>query len=340
MSGSPAAESAPTSDLAKALIEEALLPVADDLRELNERILSYVPTETASARAVLTHVLGGGGKRIRPALFFMCSRVLGYRGDHYYSIAAVTELVHTASLLHDDVVDDSTLRRNKPTSNSIYGDETSVLVGDLVYSTASEMMAATGDMEVVRTFARAIRLMSDGELLQLENVFNAAVTEATYLRILECKTAVLIEASCKSAGLLAGVTPAVLERLMRFGYGVGMAFQLIDDALDYTGAAAIVGKSTLSDLPEGKVTLPVILLKTLATEAEKASIARILGGQVDEGGAREIARLVDKYDTASLTVDRAHAFTLSAMDALKALPAGADRNVLENLANKLLFRFN
>jgi octaprenyl-diphosphate synthase len=322
------------------MIEEALQPVAADLRELGERLAAYVPAETASARAVLDHVLSGGGKRIRPALFFMCSRVLGYRGEHYFPIAAVTELVHTASLLHDDVVDDSTLRRNKPTANSVFGDETSVLVGDLIYSTASEMMAATGNMEIVRTFARAIRLMSDGELLQLENVFNARIGEATYLRILECKTAVLIEACCKSAGLLAGASQARLDQLIRFGYGVGMAFQLIDDALDYTGAAAIVGKATLSDLPEGKVTLPIILLNGLATDAELAHVAEVLSRPVDLDDAREIARLVDKYDTASLTVDRAHAFTLSAMEALRALPAGADRDVLENLANKLLFRFN
>ena len=131
-----------------------------------------MPTQTDSAKRVLNHVLGTGGKRIRPALYFMSCRLLGYRGDHYFPIGAVTELVHTASLLHDDVVDNSTVRRNKPTANSVYGDETSVLVGDLIYSTASEIMAATGNMEIVKTFARAIRLMSDGELLQLENVFN------------------------------------------------------------------------------------------------------------------------------------------------------------------------
>ena len=342
---SPTVPTAPDADdatagLAKALIEEALQPVAEDLRELNRRIVGYIPAETVSARRVIEHVLEAGGKRIRPALFFMCCDVLGYRGDHFFPIAAVTELVHTASLLHDDVVDNSTLRRGKPTANSIYGDETSVLVGDLIYSTASEMMAATGDMEIVKTFARAIRLMSDGELLQLENVFKADVREATYLRILECKTAILIEAACRSAGLLARAPEPVLAELARFGHGVGMAFQLIDDALDYTGASAIVGKATLSDLPEGKVTLPVILLADLATPAELLRIGKILSGQVDAAGATEVAGLVEKYETAELTVERAHAYTRQAMAALETLPAGAPRDVLENLANRLLFRFN
>lgn len=332
--------------LATSLIEEALAPVSADLAELNLRIPHFIPTESASARAVVDHVFGAGGKRIRPALYFMCCRVLGYRGDHYYSIAAVAEFVHTASLLHDDVVDNSTVRRNKPTANSIYGDETSVLVGDLIYSTASEMMAATGNMEIVRTFARAIRLMSDGELLQLENVFNPSVAEATYLRILECKTAILIEAACKSAGLLAGAPPAQVAALARFGHAVGLAFQLIDDALDYTGAAELVGKATLSDLGEGKVTMPVIMLAKLATEAERARLAALLSpesfasGRVTRETIAEVARLVDKYDTASLTVDHAQRYTRIAMDALDAFAPSSERRVLENLAHTLLFRFH
>lgn len=323
------------------MVEEALLPVVDDLKALNERILSYIPVQTDSARLVLDHVFGSGGKRIRPALFFMAARMLGYRGDHYYPIAAVTELVHTASLLHDDVVDNSTLRRNKPTANSVYGDETSVLVGDLIYSTASEMMAATGNMEIVKTFARAIRLMSDGELLQLESLFENGLNESRYLRILECKTAILIEAACKSAGLLAGAPRTQIDALARFGHDVGMAFQLIDDALDYSGASSLLGKDTLNDLAEGKVTMPVILLMSMATPVEVARLEHCLAkGEIDAATIHEVAKLVDKYDTAALTVERAHVYTRSAMEALGSFPPSRDRDVLENLANRLLFRFN
>lgn len=323
------------------MIDQALAPVADDLEELNRRLLDFIPIETDSARAVLRHVFGSGGKRIRPALYFMCCRMLGYRGDHYYSIAAVTEFVHTASLLHDDVVDNSTLRRNKPTANSIYGDETSVLVGDLVYSTASEMMAATGDMEIVRTFARAIRLMSDGELLQLESLYKPGLAETTYLRILECKTAILIEAACKSAGLLARLPLERIQALARFGHGVGMAFQLIDDALDYTGSETLIGKATLSDLAEGKVTMPVIMLMKALPAADRERLAKAMTAQTIEAATvREVAELIERYGTAEQTVERAETYTQVAMDALLSFPPSSDRDVLETLANRLLFRFN
>lgn len=328
-------------DLAKSLIEDALAPVAADLVELSAKLPGYLPTESRSARSVVDHVFSSGGKRIRPALYFMACGVLKYRGDHYFPIAAVTEFVHTASLLHDDVVDNSTLRRNKPTANSVYGDETSVLTGDLIYSTASEMMAATGDMEIVKTFARAIRLMSDGELLQLENVFNPQMAERTYFRILECKTAILIEAACKSAALLAKSGQDKTDQLAKFGYGVGMAFQLIDDALDYTGAAALLGKSTHSDLLEGKITLPVILLAEQASPNDRRRLKEILAqDEIDRDTISEVARLVDHYGTSEATVERAETYTRSAMAALQTFPASAERDVLENLANKLLYRFH
>ncbi|MCX6106494.1 MAG: polyprenyl synthetase family protein [Proteobacteria bacterium] len=330
----------PPDSLAKSLIEQALAPVLPDLAELNQRLLNYLPTETATGRAVAEHVLGAGGKRIRPAMFFMACRLIKYYGEHLYPIAAVTEFVHTASLLHDDVVDNSSLRRNRPTANSIYGSAASVLVGDLIYSTASEMMAATGNMDIVRTFARAIRLMSDGELLQLENVFNPDISELTYLTILEYKTAVLLEASCQAAGLLSGAPKAQSDALMQFGHNVGMAFQLIDDALDYTGSAAIVGKETHSDLLEGKVTLPVIMLKGLATASEWTEISSLINTSVHADTVTKIATFIDKYDTAALTVDRAHQYTMKAMAALHSFPHSPARDCMENLANKLLFRFN
>ena len=331
--------SSSTDSLAKSLIEQALAPVASELRELNSRLLDYLPTDTQTARAVADHVLNAGGKRIRPALFFMACRMFHYRGEHLYPIAAVTEFVHTASLLHDDVVDNSTLRRNRPTANSIYGGTASVLVGDLIYSTASEMMADTGNMQIVRAFARAIRLMSDGELLQLENLFNPTITDATYLRILEYKTAILIEASCRAAGLLAGASPEQSDALGRFGHDVGMAFQLIDDALDYTGSEALIGKATHSDLLEGKVTLPVILLRDHATPAECAQVSKLIHSQINQEAVAAIAHLIEKYDTAGLAVERAHGYTMKAMAALHSLPPGDARDSLENLANKLLFRF-
>lgn len=329
------------NDPVASMIANALAPVAADLRDLSDKLIGFVPAETASAKAILHQVFGGGGKRIRPALYFMTCRLLGYKGPHYYPIAAVTEFVHTASLLHDDVVDHSTIRRGKPTANSIYGDESSVLVGDLVYSTASEMMAATGDMEIVRTFAEAIRLMSDGELLQLESLFNADLPESTYLRILECKTAILISASCKAAALLAKAPASQRDALSRFGYGVGMAFQLIDDALDYLGSEDLVGKATLADLPEGKTTMPVLLLMKKASPSEAQVVRDTLAQDpIDAEAAQRVAALVAHYDTAIATIERAQQYTQLAMDALYSFPASPERDALENLANKLLLRFH
>jgi octaprenyl-diphosphate synthase len=271
----------------------------------------------------------------------MTARLLGYDGPHLLPIAAVTEFVHTASLLHDDVVDNSTLRRNRPTANSVYGDVTSVLVGDLIYSTASEMMAATGDMEIVRTFARAIRLMSDGELLQLENLYRVDLPEATYLRILECKTAILIEAACKAAALLAHASEAHREALCRFGHSVGMAFQLIDDAHDYLSDSTLLGKGALSDLPEGKVTMPLLLLRDVATPVELGRLAELIRGRaIDAAAMAEVQALVLRYETAEATVARAEVFTGQAMSALAELPASSARDALEGLARQLLLRFN
>ena len=329
------------NDPIASLIAHALAPVTANLRELNERLVDFVPAETFSSKAILRHVFSGGGKRIRPALYFMCCRLLGYQGTHLYPIAAVTEFVHTASLLHDDVVDHSTIRRGKPTANSIYGDESSVLVGDLVYSTASEMMAATGDMEIVKTFAEAIRLMSDGELLQLESLFKPDLPEKTYLRILECKTAILISAACKSAALLAKAPASERDALSRFGYGVGMAFQLIDDALDYLGAEDLVGKSTLADLPEGKVTMPILLLMRVGSEADIKIVREIIAKDpITSEDAQRVSKLVAQYDTANATIERAQQYTQLAMDSLHSFRPSAERDALENLANKLLLRFH
>ena len=191
-----------------AMLRSAIAPVQLDLERLQSKIGALIPTESQSAIDIVAYTLGNVGKRIRPALYYLCSKLLGYQGPYLDEIAAVGELVHTASLLHDDVVDSSTLRRGLTTANTTWGDQSAVLVGDLIYSRASELMASAGNMEIVATFAKAIRLMSEGELLQLENAYNIAMPKQAYFRIVECKTATLIAAVCRSAGLLAQAPPA------------------------------------------------------------------------------------------------------------------------------------
>jgi octaprenyl-diphosphate synthase len=322
-------------------LERALAPVQDDIHQLNSNLSGYLPSESRTSKAIVDHVFASGGKRIRPALYFFVSRMLGYRGPHLYPIAAVAEFVHAASLLHDDVIDNSTLRRNKPTANSIWGDQAAVLTGDLIYARASEMMAETGSLEIVSEFARAIRLMSEGELIQLENVFNANVPVSVYLKILDCKTAVLIAAACRSAGVLGGADLKQRDALSKFGQRVGVAFQLIDDALDYLNSREKSGKPTLADLREGKVTMPVIMLRDLISSEERRRFEVALATEVVPGDEIEwIASLVERHGTAVKTIEMATRWTLEAVDCLSVFSDSVARRDLEALAMKLVRRFN
>lgn len=324
------------------LLADALRPVAADLEELHVRLPRLLPCKTQAAAAITAHVFAGKGKLIRPALFFLACKMLGYRGEQLFPIAAVCEFVHTASLLHDDVVDNSSTRRNKPTANHIWGDESAVLVGDLIYATASELMAGTGKLEIVTTFARAIFQMSEGELLQLENLFSLDILESIYFDILSGKTAVLMGAACKAAGILAEVNPTQKQALNDFGYSLGMAFQLIDDALDYCGNDSKLGKAVLSDLREGKITLPVILLKGLATASELELVRSTLQKpSITTHDAETVAALIAHYNTAAIVMQKAQNHTQTAITALQEnFPATAERRHLESLAQSLLHRLH
>lgn len=326
--------------LAKRMLSDALAPVASKLAELDAKLIGFIPAESSTSRQVLQHVFSSGGKRIRPALYFFCCDLLKYDGEHLHPIAAVCEFVHTASLLHDDVVDSSSLRRNKPTANSIWGDQASVLVGDLIYSTASEMMAATGSLDIVKGFARAIRLMSEGELLQLEASFQANVRQEQYNRVVYCKTAELIAMACRSAAVLANAGKAAENALYDFGKNLGIAFQLIDDALDYVGNRELFGKPTLSDLKEGKVTLPVIMLFEKASEAEVATINKIVvQSLISDEDVAYVSQLVAKYETDEATIQLANSYTDIAIAGLDAFPDSEAKENLVNIAKRLVWRF-
>lgn len=315
-------------------------PIEAEMTELQSRIKTYIPTQSQTAQKVLDHVFASQGKYVRPALYFFVTKALGYKGEHLIPIAAATEYVHTASLLHDDVVDNSTLRRNQPTPSSIWGDQSAVLVGDLIYSTASEMMSATGKAEIVGAFAAAIRQMSEGELLQLENAFNFSISLDTYLTILRNKTGVLIGAACKAACLLAEKSESSCEALMTFGQNLGIAFQLIDDALDYTQKESTFGKPTMHDVVEGKFTMPLILLRDLATQSEMEELrsAFMADGQSDET-KHIIRQLTQKYQTPAKTIEYAKEFTMEAVKLVRShLPASKERDDLEKLAQILLKR--
>jgi len=327
----------PSDTFAFPTVQQALGPVSTELRRLETALFELLPLESSTSQSVAAHVFGTGGKRIRPALFFFCCKALGYEGEHFYPIAAVSEYVHTASLLHDDVVDNSSLRRNKPTSRTIWGDQASVLVGDLIYARASELMAKTGHLEIVTSFASAIRKMSEGELIQLENVFNAKITLENYLRIIEFKTATLLSATCRSAAVLAEANKEAREGLSAFGQNVGIAFQLIDDALDYLAEESEFGKKNLADLREGKVTYPLLAVRDRATEEEWNKISKLISSDMNSD-LSPVVELIEKYDAIQVTLEFATKYTDLALTALNVLPKGPAKDLLENLARTLLWR--
>ena len=323
------AEVDPKSSLFKGL-KDNLISIQGDLVKLEHLAPTFLISDSKSGEEIIEYVCANVGKQIRPSLFLMCSQLVGYKGLHLYPMALVGEFVHNASLLHDDVVDDSPLRRNKPTPKVMWGTESAVLVGDLIYSTASELMARTGIMEIVASYARAIRLMSDGELIQLDHLYDLNISLDTYLTIVSYKTAELLGTVCKSAALLANRTPEEIEALYQFGNNIGKSFQIIDDALDYLSSTENMGKNTQSDLKDGKVTYPIILLRDVCQPAEWELVVK--------GSTVEILKLMEKHDIVSETLKFARAFTEQAKNNLQIFPDSKERQALEKIAHQLLLR--
>ncbi len=319
---------------------EAIAPIFATLEELRKQLPSYIPQSSTTSKEICRTFFQEGGKFIRPALFLLSCRLLGYEGEHLLPMAGVCELVHTASLLHDDVIDNSPKRRNKPTVNHLWGDESAVLVGDLFYATASELMARTEKLEIVRRYAEAIRTMSEGELLQLENIRHFDIALETYFSILTAKTAALIGVICRSAGILANRGEEQKNALEHFGLNLGLAFQLVDDALDYRADADDLGKQLLTDLREGKLTLPLLLLKEKATSQELNEVAAIIDQDlIGNVQAAYIVGLVTTYQTSEATLQRASIYTEQAVQSLRlAFAESPARLHLEQLAFSLLSR--
>lgn len=311
--------------------------IAADMREVDAVIAQRLDSGVPLVGEVARYIISAGGKRVRPALLLMVAGALGYQGAQRFNLAAVVEFIHTATLLHDDVVDESTLRRGRPTANESFGNPASVLVGDFLYSRAFQMMLDAQDMRVMEILADATNVIAEGEVLQLMNMHDASLDEAGYLRVIRSKTAKLFEASTRLAAVLAGSDAATEQACADYGQALGTAFQVIDDVLDYDGDAQEMGKNLGDDLREGKATLPLIAAMARGT-AEQSAVIRsaIENGSVDELEA--IVRIV--RETGSLEVARAAAAAEArrAIDALSALPANAYREGLHQLASSLLER--
>src|SRR5437899_4808201 len=257
----------------------------NDMHAVDSVLRDSLHSDVALIRRVAEYIITGGGKRLRPALLLLTAQACGYRGTHHFTMAAVVELIHTATLLHDDVVDESSLRRGHATANAIFGNAASVLVGDFLYSRSFQLMVTAKNIRVFQILSDATNVIAEGEVLQLLNSGNPDIDEHRYLDVIRRKTAKLFEASARLGGVLGRVDPALENALARYGMHVGTAFQLIDDVLDYTGEQAAIGKNLGDDLAEGKPTLPLIRALQLGT-AEESDLIRgaITSGRLADFG--------------------------------------------------------
>ncbi|MBS0337773.1 MAG: octaprenyl diphosphate synthase [Proteobacteria bacterium] len=316
-----------------------LAPIAGDMQRVDALIRQRLDSDVVLIRQVAEHIVAGGGKRLRPALHLIAAAAAGFRGDARFELAAVIEFIHTATLLHDDVVDESDLRRGRETANAAFGNAASVLVGDFLYSRAFQMMVTVDNMRVMEVMAEATNTIAEGEVLQLLNVNDPQVDEARYLEVIHRKTAKLFEAAARLAGVMAGVSAGVEAGLAGYGRHLGTAFQLIDDVLDYSGDAGTIGKNVGDDLAEGKPTLPLIYAMRTGTPAQ----AELIRGAIVNGGRDEFAAIVAAIEaTGALDYARnaARREADAARMAIQGLPESAAKATLMELAGYSVTRQN
>lgn len=313
--------------------------IADDMLEVDAVIARRLDSGVPLVGEVSRYIISAGGKRLRPALLLLVSRALGYEGPQRFNLAAVVEFIHTATLLHDDVVDESTLRRGRATANESFGNPASVLVGDFLYSRAFQMMLDAGQMRIMEILADATNVIAEGEVLQLMNMHDAALDEAAYLRVIRSKTAKLFEASARLGAVLAQAGPTLEQACADYGQALGTAFQVIDDVLDYDGDAVVMGKNLGDDLREGKATLPLIAAMQRGTSAQRD----LIRDAIETGGVAELDHIIAIVkETGALQVTRAAAATEAkrAVEAARQLPPNPYSQGLLQLAAQLLQRRN
>ena len=311
--------------------------IAEDMREVDGVIARRLDSAVPLVGQVSHYIISAGGKRLRPALLLLACGALGYSGQQRFNLAAVVEFIHTATLLHDDVVDDSTLRRGNATANETFGNPASVLVGDFLYSRAFQMMVEVQDLRVMQVLADATNVIAEGEVLQLMNMHNAGLDEAGYLQVIRSKTAKLFEASARVGAILAAGSHAMEEACAQYGQALGTAFQVIDDVLDYAGDAAVMGKSLGDDLREGKATLPLIAAMQRGTPSER----ELIRGAIENGNIsrlEDVIAIVRRTGALEISLQAASGEAARATEAARRLPPGPHSDSLIQLAVQLLER--
>ena len=311
--------------------------VAEDFTALNRTVVAQLHSDVPLIESIGHYIIEAGGKRMRPVLVLLTANNLGYTGKDHIELATVIEFLHTATLLHDDVVDMSEMRRGRPTANTKWDNPSSVLVGDFIYSRAFELLVNIGDMAIMDVMASTTNKISEGEVLQLVNQHNPQATEADYMQVIHHKTAILFAAACKSAAILAGADNPTCESLHQFGLQVGMAFQLVDDVLDYSGSSETMGKNVGDDLAEGKPTLPLIYVMEHGSDADKVLIesAIQIGGR---GDTETIMATVKNSGALEYTQAKAIECIDLALQCLDCLPENDFKNGLAAVADAALNR--
>jgi octaprenyl-diphosphate synthase len=313
--------------------------IQTDLDKVNQFIVDQLYSDVALVESIGHYIVDAGGKRLRPMLVLLTARACGVKSDQHINMAAVIEFIHTATLLHDDVVDMSTLRRGRPTVNAQWNNPSSVLVGDFIYSRAFQVLVKIGDMRIMEIMADTTNKIAEGEVLQLISKSNPNSTEELYMQVIQNKTAILFEAAAKSGAMLSGADQKSVSAMAEFGLQLGLAFQLIDDALDYIGDADELGKNVGDDLAEGKSTLPLIYTMAHGSSADRNLIQQSLRAEsLTPQQLQEVIALVKNSGALEYTQELASTKTTAAVKALEALPNSEYKTALKDLVEFSLNR--
>lgn len=313
-------------------LEQIVSLSAPDMEKVDDCIHQSLQSEVVLINQISNYIVSSGGKRLRPMLLTLCANACGYQGQNHIPLAAIIEFIHTATLLHDDVVDESELRRGQQSAHAVWGNAASVLVGDFLYSRSFQMMVGLDSMRIMEVLAHTTNTISEGEVQQLLNMGNPEVDQHGYMQVIENKTAKLFEAACRLAAIISDQPEAIEDALALYGNRLGAAFQIADDVLDYTGDAGTMGKNAGDDLAEGKPTLPLILARERCSEKER----ELLDEAIRNGGLDDLApvlAIIKKTDSLKSTMTIARKMAAEARQAIQDLPASHWREALEQLAD-------
>jgi len=320
-------------------MENALELLKDDLLKVEAQFRRDLDSEVALIRKVGEYVLASGGKRVRPMLLLLCARLAGYGGENHIGLASVVEFIHTATLLHDDVVDSAVLRRGNASANAVWGNEASVLVGDFLFAKSFSIMVRNGDLKILQVLSDATTMMAEGEVLQLISTCDLDLDEERYMTVVRTKTAVLIAAACQCGGILGRIGEEEQAALHEFGMELGIAFQFMDDALDYVAEESEFGKVRGHDLAEGKMTLPLIEALRRCSAEERSRVAAIIEqDELADGDVAEVVALIERHNGIEYTRSRAQTLIDRAKGHLVSFPDGPAKEALYAVADYVVRR--